>query len=42
MRGFVAEELDQVTCPLGVPGIVGKAPEVIAVAMAAQLLQVID
>jgi len=39
-RGFSARELAQVTCPIGVPGIVGKAPEVIAVAVAAQLLQV--
>jgi xanthine dehydrogenase accessory factor len=28
-----------VTCPIGVPGIEGKEPEVIAVAVAAQLLQ---
>lgn len=39
-RGFSATELAQVTCPIGVPGIAGKAPEVIAVAVAAQLLQV--
>ena len=38
-RGFSADELAQVTCPIGVPGITGKAPEVIAVAVAAQLLQ---
>lgn len=38
-RGFSAAELAQVTCPIGVPGIAGKAPEVIAVAVAAQLLQ---
>lgn len=38
-RGFSAQELSQVTCPIGVPGIEGKAPEVIAVAVAAQLLQ---
>lgn len=37
-RGFTAQELAQVTCPIGVPGIQGKAPEVIAVAVAAQLL----
>ncbi|MFZ4285518.1 xanthine dehydrogenase accessory protein XdhC [Variovorax sp. HJSM1_2] len=37
-RGFSAEELAQVTCPIGVPGIAGKEPEVIAVAVAAQLL----
>lgn len=38
-RGFTADELAQVTCPIGVAGITGKAPEVIAVAVAAQLLQ---
>ncbi|CAB5719640.1 xanthine dehydrogenase accessory protein XdhC [Delftia tsuruhatensis] len=38
-RGFSEPELDHVTCPIGVPGIRGKEPEVIAVAVAAQLLQ---
>ena len=38
-RGFSEQELAQVTCPIGVPGIIGKAPEVIAVAVAAQILQ---
>jgi xanthine dehydrogenase accessory factor len=38
-RGFSDQECDQVTCPIGVPGIPGKEPEVIAVAVAAQLLQ---
>lgn len=38
-RGFSDAELDHVTCPIGVPGIKGKEPEVIAVAVAAQLLQ---
>jgi len=38
-RGFSASELAQVTSPIGVPGIAGKAPDVIAVAVAAQLLQ---
>jgi xanthine dehydrogenase accessory factor len=38
-RGFSAEELDRITSPIGVPGIQGKEPEVIAVAVAAQLLQ---
>lgn len=38
-RGFGAAELARVTCPIGVPGIAGKEPEVIAVAVAAQLLQ---
>ena len=38
-RGFAADELARVTCPIGVPGITGKEPEVIAIAVAAQLLQ---
>ncbi len=38
-RGFSEEEMDQVTCPIGLAGITGKEPEVIAVAVAAQLLQ---
>ena len=38
-RGFTPHELAQVTCPIGVPGISGKEPSVIAVAVAAQLLQ---
>ncbi len=38
-RGFSAAELERITCPIGVPGITGKEPEVIAVAVAAQLLQ---
>ncbi len=38
-RGFTAGEMARVTCPIGVPGITGKEPEVIAVAVAAQLLQ---
>lgn len=38
-RGFNGAELMQVTSPIGVPGINGKQPEVIAIAVAAQLLQ---
>lgn len=38
-RGFSPAELAQVTCPLGLPGIVGKEPAVIALAIAAQQLQ---
>lgn len=41
-RGFTPAELEQVTCPIGVAGIAGKEPEVIAVAVAAQLLQTIN
>jgi len=39
-RGFTEAELSHVTCPIGVPGIADKRPEVIAVAVAAQILQV--
>jgi len=41
-RGFSQAEMARITCPIGVPGIVGKEPEVIAVAVAAQLLQSLD
>ena len=37
-RGFSEAELMRVTCPIGLPGIEGKEPEVIAVSVAAQLL----
>ena len=39
-KGFSAQELAHVTCPIGVAGIYDKRPEVIAVAVAAQLMQV--
>ena len=39
-RGFTADELSRVTCPIGLAGIEGKEPEVIAVSVAAQLLSV--
>ncbi|MBC7216259.1 MAG: xanthine dehydrogenase accessory protein XdhC [Burkholderiaceae bacterium] len=38
-RGFAEHELAHITCPIGIPGIRGKEPAVIAVAVAAQLLQ---
>ena len=38
-RGFSADTLARLTCPIGVPGVAGKEPEVIAVAVVAQLLQ---
>jgi len=38
-RGCSEAELAQVRCPIGLPGISGKQPEVIAVAVVAQLLQ---
>jgi xanthine dehydrogenase accessory factor len=38
-RGMGAERLAQLVCPIGVEGIAGKAPEVIAIAVVAQMLQ---
>lgn len=38
-RGIPEAVFDRLTCPIGVPGIEGKEPEVIAVAVVAQLLQ---
>lgn len=40
-RGFDEADLAQVRCPIGVPGVHGKQPAVIAVAVAAQLLQLL-
>ncbi len=37
-RGFAQADLAQVASPIGLPGIAGKQPEVIAVAVAAQVL----
>lgn len=37
-RGVAAETLARMVCPIGLPGISGKEPEVIAVAVVAQLL----
>jgi xanthine dehydrogenase accessory factor len=39
-RGIQQARLDAMVCPIGVPGIEGKQPAVIAVAVAAQLLMV--
>ncbi len=39
-RGIPASTIARMTCPIGLPGIEGKAPEVIAAAVLAQLLQV--
>jgi xanthine dehydrogenase accessory factor len=38
-RGVEEERLGEMTCPIGVTGIVDKAPSSIAVAVAAQLMQ---
>ncbi len=40
-RGFSDDELAGVTCPIGIEGITSKEPEVIAVSVAAQILQVV-
>jgi xanthine dehydrogenase accessory factor len=37
-RGIDAERIARMTCPIGVPGIEGKEPEVIAASVVAQLL----
>jgi xanthine dehydrogenase accessory factor len=37
-RGYTEAELAGITCPIGLPGIKGKAPAVIAASVAAQLL----
>jgi len=41
-RGFSAQELVQVTSPIGLPGLRDKRPEVIAVSVAAQLMSLTD
>lgn len=38
-RGCDVALIERMVCPIGVPGITGKAPEVIAVSVVAQLLQ---
>ena len=38
-RGFSTPEIARITSPIGIDGITGKEPEVIAVSVAAQLLQ---
>jgi xanthine dehydrogenase accessory factor len=39
-RGIPADHLERMTCPIGLPGIDGKAPAVIAASVCAQLLLV--
>ena len=41
-RGLAPEAIARLTCPIGVAGIGGKAPEIIAVAVVAQLLQTLQ
>ncbi|EJN08603.1 xanthine dehydrogenase accessory protein XdhC [Herbaspirillum sp. YR522] len=38
-RGYTAAQLDRITCPIGIDGIDGKEPASIALAVAAQLMQ---
>jgi len=40
--GFLDSDLERVTTPIGVPGVRGKTPEVIAIAVAAQLLEKLE
>lgn len=41
-RGIDPQQIARMVCPVGVPGITDKSPEVIAVAIAAQMLQIVD
>lgn len=41
-RGVPQERLDRLTCPIGIAGIEGKAPAVIAASVAAQLLMAFE
>lgn len=41
-RGIGAQRLAEMICPIGIPGIRGKSPAVIAASVCAQLLQVWD
>ncbi|KVN05666.1 MULTISPECIES: xanthine dehydrogenase accessory protein XdhC [unclassified Burkholderia] len=41
-RGIDPLQIARMQCPVGVPGIVDKAPEAIAIAVAAQILQTVD
>jgi len=39
LRGLAPEEIARLTCPIGIAGVAGKRPAEIAIAVAAQLLQ---
>jgi xanthine dehydrogenase accessory factor len=41
-KGLPASALERITCPIGIPGISGKHPNEIAVAVAAELLQIAE
>lgn len=36
--GGLGQQLKKLTCPIGLPGIVGKSPDIIAIAVAAEML----
>ena len=38
-RGIAAERIARISCPIGIEGITGKEPEIIAVSVVAQLLR---
>ena len=40
--GYARHDADGMRCPIGVEGIIDKAPEVIAISVAAQLLQAVE
>lgn len=39
-KGFAPDRIERITCPIGVDGVAGKEPEVIAAAVLVQLLRV--
>jgi len=39
-RGVAEEQLATMTCPIGIEGITGKEPEIIAIAVAAEMLRI--
>ena len=41
-RGFAPAQIRRIVCPIGIAGVTGKHPSAIAIAVAAQLLQVIE
>jgi xanthine dehydrogenase accessory factor len=41
-EGLGAAEIARLSCPIGIPSLHGRAPETIAVSVAAQLLQVLE
>ena len=41
-KGISEQQLERLTCPIGIPGIESKEPEVIAISVAAQLLKILS